>query len=481
MIHASHARQHEGNLTDTLLIALISITALAGVLALVRGLYGVAIDDHPLCRRCGFDLTGRPKGVNICSECGADLTRPHAIRIGHRRRRGGLLSVGVSLLALVLLVGGGVGWIAMSTANWRQYAPVWFLLREANGLDPVSRDAAITELASRLSSATLAQGDIDLMVDQTLALQADLNRQWIPAWGDLVETAQASGKLSAARWQKYLIQAPNLRLEVRPDVRRGDRVPYWIHSGKSRVGSRSAFYATFKEGGWKVGSVARNDVGGVTSGTRLEVNGSGSSGSSLDLDKFLDQVADGPQTITRMMEIGISGSSNWNAPAVATSKLELTTSFTLHPATQPTVTINHNPAFRAGVEKALTCTEVGSSKGWGPNAHADCTISVNHLPVGVGYDVFAMVNGKEYKISSFAAPSNGRFGGYGSMGELPFNTPEKVDLILKPSTDAALGTVDTFEIWDGQIVIKNVPVKGPATQPATQPATKPTSQAMKSE
>src|SRR3954447_10809108 len=45
------------------------------------------VDDHPVCRRCGFDLTGRPAGSSGCSECGADLSRRRAIRRGNRARR----------------------------------------------------------------------------------------------------------------------------------------------------------------------------------------------------------------------------------------------------------------------------------------------------------------------------------------------------------------------------------------------------------
>jgi cytochrome c-type biogenesis protein CcmH/NrfF len=35
---------------------------LLGVLLVVRGMRGRAVDDHPICRRCGFDLFGRPEG-----------------------------------------------------------------------------------------------------------------------------------------------------------------------------------------------------------------------------------------------------------------------------------------------------------------------------------------------------------------------------------------------------------------------------------
>ena len=57
--------------------------------------------------------------------------------------------------------------------------------------------------------------------------------------GDLIDSAQTAGKLSADRWQRYLQGAVSLKLEIRPEVRRGDPVPYWMRYGNSRIGNGS--------------------------------------------------------------------------------------------------------------------------------------------------------------------------------------------------------------------------------------------------
>ena len=44
--------------------------------ATVVALRGRRVGDHPYCRRCGFDLFGKPPGSTVCSECGADLAGP---------------------------------------------------------------------------------------------------------------------------------------------------------------------------------------------------------------------------------------------------------------------------------------------------------------------------------------------------------------------------------------------------------------------
>jgi hypothetical protein len=94
---------------------------------------------------------------------------------------------------------------------------------------------------------------------------------------------------------------------------------------------------------------------------------------------------------------------------------------------------------------------------------------VNNLPVGIGYDIYARVNGKEHKIGAFSCPKGTNNHGWGCGGDLPGFTGETVDLILKPSLPAAIGTIDTFEVWDEPIEIKGVKVQRP-TPPATKPA-----------
>lgn len=78
---------------------------LIGLRWLVLGLRGRAIDDHPLCARCGYDLSRLP--IAQCPECGSALIRAGAIRVGHRQRRVGLAAVG-GLVVLVAGVGAAI-------------------------------------------------------------------------------------------------------------------------------------------------------------------------------------------------------------------------------------------------------------------------------------------------------------------------------------------------------------------------------------
>src|SRR5215208_2333842 len=78
------------NYTLTLFTAIAcGVTGLMMILAR----RGRRIDDHPLCRKCGFDLFGLPGTSHNCPECGRDLRRRRATRIGHRQRHRPLLRI----------------------------------------------------------------------------------------------------------------------------------------------------------------------------------------------------------------------------------------------------------------------------------------------------------------------------------------------------------------------------------------------------
>src|SRR3954447_13195194 len=61
----------------------------------------------PSCRRCGYDVSKRPAGVETCSECGADLAAPRAITTVKRRGSPAVVVplAGVLLLATLWFVG----------------------------------------------------------------------------------------------------------------------------------------------------------------------------------------------------------------------------------------------------------------------------------------------------------------------------------------------------------------------------------------
>src|SRR3954468_8599598 len=102
-------------LTVPLLLLLISLPLL------YLGWRGRVVGSQPVCRRCGFDLTGLPVTSTNCPECGSDLRRSHATRRGHLLRRRGMLWAGGILLFMGPVTGGLVGTVLVRDANFNPY------------------------------------------------------------------------------------------------------------------------------------------------------------------------------------------------------------------------------------------------------------------------------------------------------------------------------------------------------------------------
>src|SRR3569832_2276966 len=94
---------------------------------------GRRVDDHPLCRKCGFDLFGKPAESTRCSECGADLSRKRAVKTGNRVSRRRVLAIVVPLLVLSAGWLCVVGYARLREIDWNRHKPVAWLISEGEG------------------------------------------------------------------------------------------------------------------------------------------------------------------------------------------------------------------------------------------------------------------------------------------------------------------------------------------------------------
>ena len=121
------------------LIALLFLgTGVLGLILLRRGLRGRRIGDHPVCRKCGFDLYGLPQDRKVCPECGADLAANNAILIGHKQRRPALIYTGGALALLFVCVAGLVGNLVFRQMDWEQVKPTAWLAWDARHGDTLA-------------------------------------------------------------------------------------------------------------------------------------------------------------------------------------------------------------------------------------------------------------------------------------------------------------------------------------------------------
>ncbi len=169
-----------------------------GALLVVGGMRGRRIDDHPGCRRCGFDLFGSMAGSVRCPECGANLELKRAVRHGRRRRRPVVLGGGVLLILLtatwfVLLITG-----VLARYNFNPYKPTWWLAIEAGSTDATTLPPVLNELRARLERGELSEERIESLAATGLDRVDALGKAWPGEWDQFILRAWRLHHLSDA-------------------------------------------------------------------------------------------------------------------------------------------------------------------------------------------------------------------------------------------------------------------------------------------
>ena len=447
--------------TVPLTIPAANALLLVGGVLLGIGWRGRRVDDHPLCRRCGFDLTGLPGGSN-CPECGADVAAPKAVRVGHRRRRTALILLGLAVM-LVPLVGGGV---ALRGVDPTPYKPAWWLMREADSktaATAATASAALDELGRRQAAGKLSASAVDALVGRALAVQADSAAPWDGRWGGFVEAARAAGTLTDARWGQYARQAFEFELIVRPRVLRGDPLPITFSIKPPRLGPAGQFKAVYQ---WKSITLGTARLGPAaveaSEPSALQARSwmwGNLSGNTVVKGTITAELPPGPTAVAATIAYTIRDwDGNWDMDApqpplvLASGEVSADGITTVLRRDAPDLA----PAMRAAVSVTLRRTPASNGK----PARLFYNVVVRKPPAGLMHEVDVRVNGKEVRLVKALNVKAG-FGAMNAAGSVKGPDPAGVataDVILRPNLEAVRRDLDGTRPWGGEIVLKDVPI-----------------------
>jgi hypothetical protein len=278
---------------------------------------------------------------------------------------------------------------------------------------------------------------------------------------DFVAQRYLAHKLSPGQEERFFNGALQLAIDVRPTTGSQDRVPYWIRA----VGRGPNNW-------WTRLRVAQSQVDGGPSQP-----GEGGSGSSSTFSGWANGGSLPPQppgkhhvrvTVEYSAASNPSAAQSNNGPYDKTITRVLEADFTSVEGHAPIATVAEPPA--ATIRNCLTAD---LSTGNSSSASLNVNVNVTAAPVDIAFDVFLRdATGKEWPVGGINF-HKGANAGYGTgTPYFPKPSPDKIDLIFRSSEAVARGTTDLTQIWQGEIVLPNVPIKKPASQPAaasTQP------------
>jgi hypothetical protein len=478
---------------------LLIVPAAVGALSLALHVYafrGRRVDDHPVCRKCGFDLIGKPAGVSRCSECGADLARKNAVRDGHRAKRYALMAVAAPAL---LLCGGALGfvtWASTKDINLNVHKPAWWLVGETGSGSAATRDAAMSELFDRLRAGRLSKTQVRDIAERVLACQADRSRPWNPPWNQFVEQARDDRLLSDDQWETYARQAQVLELEV-ASTGSGDELLKVIMRSRFRDGGNKRFLV---RAWWTDPCVIGGEPGpkGIAAEPFLVQYGDrgGKAAMTVHPPKHLLPQPDAPpRTVQVPVEVEVYEVDydqvqwiNWRTtrPDPKWQRAEFRTTLTATWQLAPPPQVVKSPPTPAApsapfpIPGALPKVEVGEAapaptveaavrvsdvtlrgvETWAPELSV--IVEVVRPPENVAFKVVLRTPraqgplDQDLGIVTCAADQTVRL--VVSRGNVLAPKPGGVDVILKPSARAAAAAFIGVKAWDGELVFKDLPV-----------------------
>ena len=458
-------------------VILLSGVSLFGLLLLVLGVRGKRIDDHPLCRKCKYDLVGTAQLPTKCPECGSELSKNRATRIGNRKRKRVVLAIGLIIFTTSLTMTGLFGWAQAKNFDWYPFKPLWLLSNEAMHTVPRSQvNKPQREIHRRLADDKLSDRQIDGLVEKALKLQADQSIKWDLFWGDIIEDAWLKGKVSEDKFQKYLTTATStgMYLYTRPKIKQGESVYIRYGYGKGvRAGSALRFliardYGPLRIDDDEIPSSFRSRYG--------EFDGRGSnhrSGTRYEVDAIL-----GKHEITLQFHFNVAPIHVVNRETLINMNDEYrmtffeknkihewydSSSITIEVVAQetPVIEIINAPELKDTIRKAITVSKcVLKKKNW--YYQPDMLVKVDDIPVPVAFEVYWRVGEKEWLVNNLSATKSPTIV---TSHNRPIQTNDfpldatHVDVIFRSSTAVAEKRIGFERIWQGEIVFPNQPLE----------------------
>jgi hypothetical protein len=484
-----------------------------GVFLIRAGLRGRRVNDHPICRRCRFDLIGlgaasaaetpdtalessatKERAIGSesrstrsrpdrCPECGTPLTGTtrrarRAVIDGERRRRWWAFSFGVVLLLAGLGTGFWLTYKPLAKFPWTTWAPDWVL---AEMVDTQNTRRAILvrqEILQRVRRDTLSRTAAAMLTREILAMQASRSRKWNVADGSLLESLRRASLVSDEHWKTYAKQSLCLLVTARSCVAEHQPIT-WELRYELRLGILGRPYALSV-------NAHRNDapifvdidqIGTTAGGVDVAADVAAPSVVLSAASRKWSRLFSGEIQHDQLESGRHSGSVNVRVTAIE-GPLASTSSLRAHPVIvswvervpfeftklspgESCVTLRAEEHLRDKMQFAFAGGFLVE-----PNEFGDpCLVSHNNgtLPSAVAFEIEGHIhhpNGRSEPVwfLPIRAEKDASSPKIQSFPIDPLLPGSRLTVRLKPSADIARQFLDMTEIWGEEIILENVPI-----------------------
>jgi hypothetical protein len=436
-------------LTDLSANLNIVFLAIVGSLLLYAGRRR-RVGDAPHCRSCNYLLHGLSS--ERCPECGSALSSD-AIIYGEPRRRWKSFLAGwlVLLLLGILVFTGGIS--ELQSVDWYHYKPAHFVLRDLNSGRAPDQQRAWTELVRRDAATLLSAKTRDAMARFALTQQANAAQPYNSMdtnWVNYLGVRCLANDLPADERTKFFEQSIRTKLIVRSSVVAGDPVPYIVsHEGLGPTTNN--FWTRLTSQSISIdGRQIEGPSGGSTSFGGFGIGSWGTSTICPSTGKHVLGLTIRIEIFTDPMDLPGASTFRYQTDRTLTDNFEV---LSVRPVNL--IRTIFDPKLSAVVKASLSPRDFHYRL---KDHFLDGTIQFTHPPMNLAFDVIALYGGKEHRLGEMTYHVSPPTGGYGISGFFTDPPPARVDLVLRPSEQAAADTVDIYSYWNQEMMYPNVPV-----------------------
>ena len=424
----------------------------------------------PTCARCCYDVSRRPAGVDRCSECGADLSRPDAVRTTRPRTRP---AVAIPAALAVVLGLPFVGSVVLGFP-WKDWvateAPLRWVIALARRDHSPAGDTYRRAWAAREATPSAA------FYDHLLDLQADSAVPRASTWESDLEAACDHGRLTPRQRDRCARQlfAP-LTFTVRSPVRPADDLLLEAVAPTARGSAgqldKRAIFAVRLDGqpvldlghSWQIGGLhtVAEQYRETFSARQWCPRGATPGHHRLGL------------IVSREL---VSGGAVHPVPLSAAVIDTVVLDVDVLPATAPLATAAPDPSMAERVARAVDLHVYHWHDG-----RVFAVVQLLPTAVDRAFRVDAVIDGVDRRVGLLAATA----GGEGTTNAVyipvsPAAAPglRTLTLVLTGDPDAAAGVIGQAQYWPGRIRYADLPVQPWADYPRDagnlpQPTTRP--------
>jgi hypothetical protein len=342
---------------------------------------------------------------------------------------------------------------------------------EARNANSAALKPQLVELLARMQGGKLSSTTTSSLIERALEVQADQTLPWDTAWGDILDFAAASGLLSEEQLKQNMQSAPVWTMHMRPTIVDGDDWVMCVLLAPGRVGNspvgRVPLSLKPRLTEIRIGDrVVMTDDTVATSTIGIHSGG----GSAMTRRIRVADVQPGVHELTAVWAVGVA--PGYDQPSTVEWTEERKATIKILPAGTTSVDLIDDPGMRDAVLKSLSLSQglmlsdTGDASG---TPHLGFGMRCTSPPMDLAFDLIARERlaadsptekpPREWKIGTVAFTAGGSHH-HGGGHDVRGLDAAAVDLVLRPSIDAARGTLAIYKIWDGEVVFRDVPLVG---------------------